>query len=318
MAVNGIRRNIIPRDDVFIDYLWYRTCQVNNHPIIKTPERDELNKKLQHLAFTELAKKHMQEADVRNKNELNLERWINTITTEFEKNCLKQDDFRWLESNPRQLCYIWRLMSHLSWTNEKFFMGLDNIFHHHISPIIPSADINSKHMVKIAHIDNHTVTKQDIIYFVNRLNNTKYEKMELVRYVKDAADKYLRHNEVTNWFANDKTQKAKWLCEYLISVKLDYVPLTMPNSGSLMNDLISFLDVLNTFNEDKYKWIVINIRKAWNQRTYRERNKTKKQYSINMSHDVGDILDKLSLARNENKNAIVEALIRAEYNKLPR
>ena len=47
-------------------------------------------------------------------------------------------------------------------------------------------------------------------------------------------------------------------------------------------------------------------------------NKEKKQYSINMSHDVGDILDKLSLARNENKNAIVEALIRAEYNKLPR
>lgn len=318
MAVNGIRRNIIPRDDVFIDYLWYRTCQINGYSDYTTPSNNDLEEKLRQAVITPTAEQFMRESDRRNNEILGLERWVDTLKNEFDCNCLKQDDFHWLEEHPRTRCYIWRLMSHLSWTNEKIFMGLDNIFHHHISPMIPSTDISLKQMVRMVHIDNHTVTKQDIIYFINRLNNTKYEKMELVRYVKDAADKYLRHNEVTNWFANDKTQKTKWLCEYLTSVKLDYVPLTMPNSGSLMNDLISFLDVLNTFNEDKYKWIVINIRKAWNQRTYRERNKTKKQYSINMSHDVGDILDKLSLARNENKNAIVEALIRAEYNKLPR
>jgi hypothetical protein len=94
MAVNGIRNNIIPRDDVFIDYLWYRTCQVNNHPIIKTPERIELNKKLQHLAFTDLAKKYMQETDVRNKADLNVQRWIDTITIEFERNCLQKNDFQ--------------------------------------------------------------------------------------------------------------------------------------------------------------------------------------------------------------------------------
>lgn len=37
-----------------------------------------------------------------------------------------------------------------------------------------------------------------------------------------------------------------------------------------------------------------------------------------MSKDIGSILDKLSLARNENKNSIVEALIRAEYAKIAR
>ncbi|HHP5356137.1 TPA: hypothetical protein ACSCXL_000591, partial [Aeromonas veronii] len=115
MAVNGIRHNIIPRDDVFIDYLWYRSRQVNNGSITKTPDRFELNKQLQNLAITEPAKKYMQEFDIRNKNDLNVERWINTISTEFEKNCLKQDDFRWLEGSPRQLCYIWRWLSHLSW-----------------------------------------------------------------------------------------------------------------------------------------------------------------------------------------------------------
>ena len=60
------------------------------------------------------------------------------------------------------------------------------------------------------------------------------------------------------------------------------------------------------------------MKKTWSQRKYRDKNKEKKQYSINMSQDIGDILDKLSLARNENKNAIVEALIRAEYEKITR
>ena len=320
MAVNGISGNIIPRDDVFIDYLWYRTCQVNNHPITKTPERDELNKKLQHLAFTDLAKKHMQETDVRNKSDLNIQRWIDTITIEFEKDCLKQDDFRWLESNPRQLCYIWRWLSHLSWEEVNKYWLTEKTYKHHINTSIQDKNKkkSTKHYVGMHNVDNHSVTKHDIICFINRLNNTKHEKVEFIEDFRGAANKTLKNKDMTHWFANDKTLKADWLSDYLASSELDYTPLIDSESGSPMNDLISFLDVLHTFNEDKYKWIVINIRKAWNQRTYRERNKTKKQYSINMSHDIGDILDKLSLARNENKNAIVEALIRAEYNKIPR
>lgn len=47
-----------------------------------------------------------------------------------------------------------------------------------------------------------------------------------------------------------------------------------------------------------------------------ENNKEKKQYSINMRNDIGKILDELSRAKGENKNAIVEALIRAEYDEI--
>ncbi|QXC35789.1 hypothetical protein [Aeromonas sp. FDAARGOS 1407] len=320
MAVNGIPSNPIPKDDLFIDYLWYKSRQVNNGSITKTPDRSELNKQLRNLAITELAKKYMQESDIRNKNELNIERWINTIATEFEKDCLKQDDFRWLEGTPRQLCYIWRWLSHLSWEEINNYWLMKKSYKHHINTSIQDKNkkTSTTHYVGMHNVDNNTVTKHDIICFINRLNNTKHEKVEFIEDFRGAANKTFKNKDITNWFANDKTLKADWLSDYLASSELGYTPLIEPESGCPMNDLISFLDVLHTFNEDKYKWIVINIRKAWNQRTYRERNKTKKQYSINMSHDIGDILDKLSLARNENKNAIVEALIRAEYKKLPR
>ena len=168
------------------------------------------------------------------------------------------------------------------------------------------------------HIDNHTVSKLDIIHFINRLNSDKSEKNIFVEYIRSTSNEALKNKEMTSWFANDEKLKTEWLSEYLTSNQSGYTQLTMPSSVSRMNDLISFFDMLYILNEDRYKWMIINIRKAWNQRTYRERNKTKKQYSINMSHDIGYILDQLSLASDENKNAIVEALIRAEYKKLPR
>lgn len=316
MAVNGIRGNIIPRDDIFIDYLWYRTCQVNNHPIIKTPERDELNKKLQYLAFTDLAKKHMQETDVRNISDLNIQRWIDTITIEFKRNCFQRNNFQWLEENKRQVCYIWRLLSHLTWEEDRSNNSNEHILNHSIP--INFDERSVKYHVGMQHIDNHTVSKLDIIHFINRLNGDKSEKNIFIEYIRSTSNEALKHKEMTSWFADDKKLKTEWLSEYLTSNQSGYTQLTMPSSVSRMSDLISFFDMLYILNEDRYKWMVINIKRAWNQRTYRERNKTKKQYSINMSHDVGDILDKLSLARNENKNAIVEALIRAEYNKLPR
>lgn len=318
MAVNGIRRNIIPRDDLFIDYLWYRTCQINGYSDYTTPSNNDLEEKLRQAVITPTAEQFMRESDRRNNETFGLERWVDTLKIEFYDRCLMQDDFRWLEDNPRLRCYIWRLISHLSWTNEKVFMGFDNIPHHYIELIMPKTDTSLKHAVKMEHIDNHSVTKQDIIHFINRLINNKYEKIAFIKYIRSTSNEALKHKEMTRWLANDKKLKTEWLSEYLTSNQSGYTQLTMPDSDSRLNDLISFFDMLYILNEDRYKWMVINIKRAWNQRTYRERNKTKKQYSINMSHDVGDILDKLSLARNENKNAIVEALIRAEYNKLPR
>lgn len=59
------------------------------------------------------------------------------------------------------------------------------------------------------------------------------------------------------------------------------------------------------------------MKKAWDAKVYREKNKIKsngkKQHSINMSYDIDGILNEMCTARNENKNALIERLIRAEY-----
>lgn len=101
MAVNGIRRNIIPRDDVFIDYLWYRTCQINGYSDYTTPSNNDLEEKLRQAVITPTAEQFMLESDRRNNNPFGLERWIDTLKNKFDYNCLKKDDFDWLEDHPK-------------------------------------------------------------------------------------------------------------------------------------------------------------------------------------------------------------------------
>ncbi|WEE20935.1 ribbon-helix-helix protein, CopG family [Aeromonas caviae] len=91
--------------------------------------------------------------------------------------------------------------------------------------------------------------------------------------------------------------------------------LVLNSTAAQKDDLISFFDVLSVVNIDRYKLLVSNIKKAWSQKIYRDKNLEKKQYSINMSKDIGDILDELSHMEQKNKNAIIEELIREAYAK---
>ncbi|WP_420938929.1 hypothetical protein [Aeromonas veronii] len=316
MAVNGIRRNLIPRDDLFIDYLWYRTCQINGYSDYRTPSRSELEIKVQNATRTSAAIDFMCNSDISNDKPFGLERWVDILKFEFEQNCLNQDDFLWLENNNRQLYYIWRLLEHLIKTQPLNHILPNSSF---ILKFMPTSDVdNAKKMGFMEEISTLEVNKHTIANLINRLRISKTDKADINDRIKNYLCHALLNDKLVDWFKTDRDAKANWLHIYLSKTTPEYRPLISRNSKHLTDDIISFFDVLFSFNEDKFNLMLMTMKKAWGQHKYRENNKEKKQYSINMSHDVGDILDKLSLARNENKNAIVEALIRAEYNKLPR
>ncbi len=125
----------------------------------------------------------------------------------------------------------------------------------------------------------------------------------------------MNNAEIINWLNKQKTEKVAWLHKYLEHKNIDYVPLVLNGSPAQKDDLISFFDVLTITNIDRYKFLVSNIKKAWSQKVYRDKNLEKKQYSINMSKDIGDILDELSQIEQKNKNTIIEELIREAYAK---
>lgn len=315
---DGIDIKILKKldDPIFVDYLWHRTCQINNLTVTNAPSRDSLEQCLKNACTTSNAQEFIRNHNVRDERPFGIVKWVDSLASEFASSCLTEEYYDWLDKKHVRLQYfIWRLMSHIGLNeNKEQWPDKAHSFIYHPSIL----DENLKVCVNIDSRLSSTVSKSYIISTINRAPCNRIEKENLVRGISNIAIATMKNNEVLFWFESDRKHKVEWLCNYLEHNKSNYIPLVINGSSMQRDDLISFFDVLSAFNFDKYKLLVSNMKKAWSQKTYRDKNSNKKQYSINMNKDIGDILDKLSLAQNENKNAIVEALIRAEYEKIAR
>ncbi|QFI55834.1 hypothetical protein [Aeromonas simiae] len=315
---NGIDVSVLKKldDKIFVDYLWYRTGEINNSKVMSTPHRDLLEKSLKDACTTPRAQHFMREHNPRDNRNFGLERFIDALADKFALNCLTEEYYKWLhEDNTRLKFFIWRLMSHI-YVKENDGPLLGKTYNFIPHPAILTD--NLKTCAKIDAIRSGNITKKDIISTINRIPCNKIEKEGLVQNILKHAESAMKNNEILLWFEKDYKEKVVWLCNYLEHNNSNYIPLVINGSSMQRDDLISFFDVLSFINVYQYKLLVSNMKKAWSQKAYRDKNSNKKQYSINMSKDIGDILDKLSLAQNENKNTIVEALIRAEYEKIAR
>ena len=316
---NTLRDKIITfqlRDEIFSDYIWYRACEINNVPSERTPSRTELERQLTTLVNTPSCQHFISQHPIKCSDSYGINRFIETIKNEFNEKCLIKEDYIWLnEKDNRTIFYIWRLLEHLISKP----LDDDQCYNDFELTFIPTSNINNaKQITGMENIVIEEATKQKIVCLINRLRISKNDKARISNAIKDDARRTLINKKLVSWFEKHRDTKAEWLCEYLYRKNLGYKPLTQPNSKHLKDDIISFFDVLYSFNEDKSNLIFVTMKKAWDQCKYRENNKEKKQYSINMSHDIGKILDELSRARDKNKNAIIEELIRTEYAKITR
>ncbi|EGX6956818.1 hypothetical protein JFQ85_000582 [Aeromonas hydrophila] len=314
--LNGVDLKIINKlnEPCFVDYLWYRTCQINNITLSNTPSKSMLLEELEKIIRSISAQDFMRESDVRSDAPLNLERWIKTLYKEFEIHCLTEKDFEWFDKNNIRFNYfIWRLMSHLKVETHKE-SGLTFTKYTFIYEPVISPNDNIKTFTGINYDKcSCEIGKNDIINIINRVLCDKAQKEQLVNVIFNHIKLITNNNEITNWLRSDKKSKVQWLSNYLESNQQDYIHLVLKNSTYHADDLLSFFDLLSIINNDRYKLLINNFKKAWNQKTYRDKNKEKKQYSIVMSKDIGDLLDKLSYIENKNKNDIVETLIRRAY-----
>lgn len=312
----GIEHNVISRlnDPCFVDYLWYRTSQINNFILSNTPSKSVLIEELKKITLSKQAQDFMRNTNARDNTPLNLERFIKTLYKEFEINCITKKDFYWLDENNTRVNYlIWRLMSHLK---VNIHRHSDLTYPEYIFTYTP--EISPDNIIKIyAGINrdkcSNEISKIDIIHVINRIMCDKVKKEELVSVILQHARVIVNNHEITNWLRSDKRSKAQWLSNYLESIQEGYVSLVLNDSSFHADDLLSYFDLLSIINNDRYKLLINNLKKAWNQKMYRDKNVHTKQYSINMSKDIGDILDKLSYIENKNKNEIVETLIRKAY-----
>lgn len=316
MAVTeyGVDIKVLKKLDspIFVDYLWYRTGQINHASPADTPPHPMLMKYLARACKEPSAYEFMRNYNPRDENPFELQRWICTLENEFHEKCLTEKNYDWLENkNTRLNCFIWRLISHITIRDDSRDQILDKNYDFVIHPSL--VDENIKIHTSMDSKKNSNVSMQNIISTINRLPCNKAAKEKLARAISELSESIMKNDEITAWFKKHNKDKVSWLHHYLEHKRIDYTPLVLNSTAAQKDDLISFFDVLSVVNIDRYKLLVSNIKKAWSQKVYRDKNLEKKQYSINMSKDIGDILDKLSQVENKNKNAIIEELIREAY-----
>ncbi|MFH7526285.1 hypothetical protein AB2J22_12365 [Aeromonas sp. A5] len=113
---NGIDVSVLKKldDKIFVDYLWYRTGEINNSTVMSTPHRDLLEKSLKDACTTHSAQHFMREHNPRDNRNFGLERFIDTLADKFALNCLTEEHYKWLnEENVRLKFFVWRLISHI-------------------------------------------------------------------------------------------------------------------------------------------------------------------------------------------------------------
>ncbi|WP_429032149.1 hypothetical protein [Aeromonas media] len=315
---NGVDVQVYKKldDPIFVDYLWYRTGQINQAQAqaVDTPPRHILIKNLKDACNTASAFAFMHNYNVRNERPNGLEKWIDTLLDEFHTRCLTEKYYYWLDNKNTRLHYFtWRFLSHLGISIEKKDQQLEHKCVFLLSPSI--LDENIKTHTHTNKKWNTEISTQDITALINRLPCNKIEKEKLVRAISKSAESAMKNDDIKLWLNKQNKEKTTWLHKYLEHKEIDYVPLVLNGTSAQKDDLVSFLDVLSITNIDRYKLLVSNIKKAWSQKVYRDKNLEKKQYSINMSKDIGNILDELSQMEQKNKNTIIEELIREAYAK---
>lgn len=301
-------------DSVFVDYIWFRTCSIIGLEWSSPAPRPLLEDALSAAAKSEIAKSFMQQEHNHDGSEVSLNLWLRVLGNEFDTTCLTGTEYAWIDVNNNSLLYfLWRILKHVKIkypitppkkSDHRFFdisreIINDNIVH----------DVNYNQNL------SHKLHKNDIVCLVNRLQTSQNEKLYFVKYLIELSGSAMKNKDVKQWIDKNPKDRIPWLNDYLTCNQTGYISLVINGNSDHGYDLISFFDVLSISNIDRYKLLLANFKKAWNQKTFREKNKLKKQYSINMSKDIGNILDELSQMEQKNKNTIIEELIREAYAK---
>lgn len=116
-------------------------------------------------------------------------------------------------------------------------------------------------MGSMEEISTLEVNKHTIINLINRLRINRADKADINDRIKNYLYHALLNDKLVDWFKTDRDAKTNWLHKYLSKTIPEYRPLIPRNSKHLTDDIISFFDVLFSFNEDKFNLMLITMKK---------------------------------------------------------
>lgn len=154
--------------------------------------------------------------------------------------------------------------------------------------------------------------KASLIKSIQHSNSTLDEKINFVDYFKSAWGLSLYSRDEFKWL-NRKPEYIEWVYEYLKNHTEIRIPFTPTQTSEKYWAFVAALE-LET-NKDLAELAILKLKKSFSQMKYREKNKEMKFYSIGMTSDTKEKLDKIVKHKDTKIHKVIEQLIDSEHRK---
>ncbi|MEL0635216.1 MAG: hypothetical protein ACTIM4_16395 [Marinomonas sp.] len=256
-------------------------------------------------------------------------RLIKKMKAAFKEQQLSDKDFLWLDSSDVRFCnWVWCYLrsnpnrrkrnrtrenitsrSNIDWNEDIEILNTE---------LLDSTTYNHRSLGTLESISNNTKDRyKDIIKYFHTselsLDEQKTDIKGLIRYW----EPIFEDKRIVNWLNKKDDIECDWAWKYIkkFNRKLLSETWSPTNDNEKKQAIISLFDRLHD-RQDSKSLLIGNMKRAWNQKKFRDKKEGKKAYSISMTETTKQQLDKLTEHKGLKINETIELLIRTEFKNL--
>ena len=258
------------------------------------------------------------------------------ILNHVNNNLISIDHFEWIKEDSIASAYCWVMLN-----NIKPVTAINDKYTHVIQQVTvlkPDASrwlgdnefINLSVSQQIKHIkrkfgikDNHVSTEEmyrDFQTIFDHMNLRFGEKENIINMLKDEWIKSFTAVKNIKWLSKDDDDACNWIWDYICNYSVDNIkipvwPLRFFNPESSGDKYICFYAALRAWNDNPggKKYFLYSLKKAWQQRSFRKKQKNKKTLSCSLDDEVKKHLEELAETYEMTITDLVTRLIENEY-----
>lgn len=243
------------------------------------------------------------------KTNITLEKAIKLTNEIISKNILKNEHIQQSFTNDRFINFCWTYLYCL-YFNEV----LANRF-------IPRQLRNNNEILKrntckapfSRHDSGIKQRKTSLLDAIQFADTTMMDKKETIEILKTLWS-HTRTSKINfTWLDIQNAQHIEWAYEYILKIARSNIPFTPQCIEDKYWAFIATLDL--EIREDFIELFLLKFKKTFSQMKYREKHKELKFYSIGMTSDTKEKLDKMVKHKDTKIHKLIEQLIESEHRK---
>lgn len=263
---------------------------------------------------------------------------ISYLRAIFKAECLDKSHFEWINTDNDRLCnFVWSyikcakeklelvnelelyLGSSLNSNNSQFkktlYIPQEAIIKNTYDSLgLGLGSFQDKFRFAEQNPTNNKVIKCNIMSYFDTWNVSLNEKENNIKALEHKWENVRNTDDIDSWITKKDTDKANWAWSY---IHKEGAPNWFMNDAHKLDKLhgvITTFDLLNEY-QDKRALLKTNMKSAWSQKAYRDKNNGKKAVSIVLPEDIIKMLDGICVKTDRRKNEVITRLIREEYDK---